>query len=69
MSVTVQAELAAAAEAIERHRNRITGLLESTPGLSADLASAMYEIERSLLGVHRLVVRAEKISRQENRSI
>jgi ABC-type transporter Mla subunit MlaD len=69
MSVTVQAELAAAAEALERHRTRITGLLESTPGLSADLASAMYEIERSLLGVHRLVVRAEKISREENRSI
>jgi hypothetical protein len=69
MSVTVQAELSAAAEAIERHRNRITGLLESTPGLSADLVSAMYEVERSLLGVHRLVMRAEKISRAENRSL
>jgi hypothetical protein len=69
MSVTVQAELAAAAEAIERHRHRITGMLESTPSLSADLSSAMYEIERSLLGVHRLVTRAEKISRSENRSI
>jgi hypothetical protein len=69
MSVPVQAELAAAAEAIERHRQRLTGLLESTPGLSADLSSAMYEVERSLLGVHRLVIRAEKISRNENRSL
>jgi len=69
MSVTVEAELAAAAEAIERHRNRITGLLESTPGISADLASAMYEVERSLLGAHRLVIRSEQISRNENRSL
>lgn len=69
MSVTVQAELAAAAEAIERHRSRITGLIESTPGISADLSMAMYEIERALLGAHRLIVRAEKISRNENRSI
>jgi hypothetical protein len=69
MSVTVQAELAAAAEAIERHRGRLTGLLESTPNMSADLASAMYEAERSLLGVHRLLIRAEKISRVENQSL
>jgi hypothetical protein len=69
MSVTVQAELAAAAEAVERHRDRITGLLESTPHLSADLVSAIYEAERSLLGVHRLLMRAEKISRAENQSL
>ena len=30
---------------------------------------AMYEIERALLGAHRLIVRAEKISRDENRSL
>lgn len=69
MSVTVQAELSAAAEAIERHRNRITGLIEATPGISSDLSMAMYEVERALLGVHRLIIRAEKISRDENRSI
>lgn len=63
MSETVRAELAASAEAIERYRARVAGMIDSLGEDSEDLASAMYEAERALLSAQRLLLRAEKIAK------
>jgi hypothetical protein len=63
VSETVRAELAASAEAVDRYRHRIAGLIDTLGTDSEDLASAMYEAERALLSAHRLLLRAEKIAK------
>jgi hypothetical protein len=60
---TIRAELAAAAEAVERYRIRVEALVESTGPDSEDLIAAMWESERALLSAQRLLVRAEKLAR------
>ena len=57
------AELAAAAEAVERYRQRVADLV--TPRMGAereDLLSAIFEAERSLRSAHRLLTRAAKVA-------
>jgi hypothetical protein len=60
---TIRAELAAAAEAVERYRIRVESLVESAGPESDDLVAAMWEAERALLSAHRLLVRAGKLAR------
>ena len=60
---TVRAELSASAEAVERYRARVAGLIDGLGPDQEDLASAMYEAERALLSAHRLLLRAEKSAR------
>ena len=60
---TVRAELAASAEAVERYRSRVAGLIDGLGVDQEDLASAMYEAERALLAAHRLLLRAQKTAR------
>lgn len=59
---TVRAELGAAGEAVSRYRERIAGLVSTVEG-NEELVSAMWEVERGLLGAQRLISRAEKIAR------
>ncbi len=63
MNETIRAELAAAAEAVERYRLRVEGLVESAGRDSEDLVAAMWEAERALLSAQRLLARAEKLAR------
>lgn len=63
MNESVRAELGAAVEAVDRYRQRVAALVESVGPDSEDLLSAMYEAERALLSAHRLLIRAEKLSR------
>lgn len=63
MSSTVNAELGAASDAINRYRMRVAGLIEGLGPNNEDLISAMYEAERALLSAERLLTRAEKLSR------
>lgn len=63
MNETIRAELAAAAEAVERYRLRVEGLVESVGRDSEDLVAAMWEAERALLSAQRLLARAEKLAR------
>lgn len=63
MTATIRAELGAAADAINRYRNRVAGLIENIGPNHEDLISAMYEAERALLSAERLLIRAEKIAR------
>lgn len=60
---TTAAELSAAADAVERYRQRIADL--ATPHLGTereDLLSAIFESERSLRTAQRLLVRAAKVA-------
>lgn len=60
---TTAAELSAAADAVERYRQRIADL--ATPHLGSereDLLSAIFEAERSLRSAQRLLTRAAKIA-------
>lgn len=62
------AELAAAAEAVERYRQRVADL--ATPHLGTereDLLSAIFEAERSLRSAQRLLTRAAKVAAQAAR--
>lgn len=63
MNETVRAELAAAADAIERYRVRVESLVGMTDADSEDLVTAMWEAERALVSAHRLLSRAEKLAR------
>lgn len=63
MSDTIRAELSAAAEALERYRLRVSGLVDTVGPDNEDLVSALYEAERALLGAQRLVARAGKMAR------
>ncbi len=63
MSDTIRAELSAAAEALERYRLRVSGLVDSVGPDREDLVAALYEAERALLGAQRLVARAGKLAR------
>lgn len=63
MTATICAELGAAADAINRYRTRVAGLIEGLGPNHEDLISAMYEAERALLNCERLLIRAEKIAR------
>lgn len=63
MNETVRAELAAAAEAVERYRIRVEALVASTGPDSDDLVAAMWEAERALLSAQRLLARAGKLAR------
>ena len=59
----IGAELSAAAEALERYRLRVSGLVDTVGPDNEDLVSALYEAERALLGAQRLVARAGKMAR------
>ena len=63
MTATICAELGAAADAVNRYRMRVAGLIENIGANHEDLVSAMYEAERALLSAERLLTRAEKIAR------
>ena len=63
MNETIRAELAAAAEAVERYRLRVEDLVEDVGRDSEDLVAAMWEAERALLSAQRLLARAEKLAR------
>ena len=57
------AELSAAAEAVDRYRQRVAEL--ATPHLGSereDLLSAIFEAERALRSAHRLLTRAAKVA-------
>ena len=63
MSESIRAELGAAVDAVDRYRSRIAALVEGVGAGQEDLVAAMYEAERALVSAHRLLVRAEKLSR------
>jgi len=59
------AELAAAAEAVERYRQRVADLATAQLGAEReDLLWAIFEAERSLRTSHRLLQRAAKVASQ-----
>lgn len=60
---TVSAELASIGDAIDRYRHRVAELAGVVGADREDLTTAIYEAERSLIGAHRLVVRASKTAR------
>ena len=67
MSTYVAAELAAAAEAIDRYKERVATLATSGAGLREDVQAAVFEAERGLLSAHRLLVRAVKVAEKATR--
>jgi hypothetical protein len=60
---TTAAELAAAADAVERYRARVADLAQTHLGTDReDLVVAIYEAERALRTSQRLLLRAAKVA-------
>lgn len=62
-TATTAAELSAAAEAVDRYRQRVGELAEPHLGTEReDLVAAIYEAERALRSAQRLLARAAKVA-------
>jgi hypothetical protein len=62
-TLTTAAELAAAAEAIDRYRERVGDLASAHLGTEReDLVAAIYEAERALRSAQRLLQRAARVA-------
>ncbi|MDQ3737789.1 MAG: hypothetical protein M3337_01300 [Actinomycetota bacterium] len=62
MSSTIAAELASLTDAVERCRQRVSGLTEPYLGTRHDdILAALYEVERGLLGTERALRRAARL--------
>lgn len=63
VDASTAAELSAAAEAVDRYRQRVADLATPQMGTEReDLLSAIFEAERALRNAHRLLTRAAKVA-------
>ncbi|CAN5508434.1 hypothetical protein BH18ACT3_BH18ACT3_26430 [soil metagenome] len=62
MSSTTAAELASLTDAVQRCRQRVSGLTEPYLGARhGDILAALYEVERGLIGTERALQRAARL--------
>lgn len=62
-TATTAAELAAAADTVDRYRQRVADLAQPHLGTEReDLVAAIYEAERALRSAHRQLQRAAKVA-------